>query len=158
MLFFFFRIYFLFYCLFVLIFWSRLCRCVLVPGRLAFRLLYPQICDYFLLLVFLGLALCDHRISTRCLSGISNQDGHWVCWWSWVERTFMWRQRKQETLRNTDEIIKKKKLLITNKKKKSTSHGRTERIRTKTQALLRETAEGPVNYIRYTTRYDFIYV
>ena len=41
-------------CLFVLIFWSGLRRCVLVPGTLAFHFFYPFLCDYFRL---------DHMIS-----------------------------------------------------------------------------------------------
>ena len=64
---------------------SCLCCCVLVPGTLAFFLLDTWICD---LVLFFGLPL-SHSLwpQNQYLSRIGNQIGHWVYWWSWVERT-----------------------------------------------------------------------
>ena len=68
-----FRNYFWFYCLLVL-FWSCLCRCVLVPGTLAFHLLGT--CFFFFFLwVSLCPTACDHRISISLGEGIRTDTG-----------------------------------------------------------------------------------
>ena len=78
----FFLVYFI-----ALFFRSCLCCCVLVPGTLTFHF-DTWICD---LILFFGLplsrSLWPHNQYQVYLSRIGNQDGNWMYWWSWVERT-----------------------------------------------------------------------
>ena len=55
----------IFFCIFILIFWSCLC-CVLVPGTLAYSLALPMNLRfiYFFVSGFLCLSVCDHIFST----------------------------------------------------------------------------------------------
>ena len=66
-------------------FWSCLCCCVIIPGTLVFHLLDTWTCGYC---SGGGLPLSRSLWpQNQYLSRIRNQDGLWVCRWSWVERT-----------------------------------------------------------------------
>ena len=81
--------FFFVYCFYLFIFSGLACVVVFsYPVRLDFTCLTHEFA-IILVLVFLRLTVCDHRIirGIYFLSRIRNQLGHWVYWWSRVERT-----------------------------------------------------------------------
>ena len=85
-----------------LIFWSGLRYCVLVPGTLAFHLIDPF--NSRLSLFVCGFPLFhnlwpDYTLHRISISRIRTRDGHWVYWWSWLERgQFIVKARHTMTL------------------------------------------------------------